>query len=59
MAARTLHAELDAAVLGAYGFSTDDDLLTQLFALNPRTSRPNPSTRDDLGQCRRSRSRPR
>jgi SAM-dependent methyltransferase len=31
---RTLHAELDAAVLGTYGFSTDDDLLTQLFALN-------------------------
>lgn len=31
---RTLHAELDAAVLGTYGFSTDDDLLTQLFGLN-------------------------
>lgn len=31
---RTLHAELDAAVLGTYGFLTDDDLLTQLFALN-------------------------
>ncbi|MGH4010642.1 MAG: DNA methyltransferase [Pseudonocardiaceae bacterium] len=31
---RTLHADLDAAVLIAYGFSPDDDLLTQLLALN-------------------------
>lgn len=31
---RTLHADLDAAVLSAYKFSTDDDLLTQLLALN-------------------------
>ncbi len=31
---RTLYADLDAAVLSAYRFSIDDDLLTQLFALN-------------------------
>ncbi|MGH3536940.1 MAG: DNA methyltransferase [Pseudonocardiaceae bacterium] len=31
---RTLHADLDAAVLSAYGFSTDEDLLAQLLALN-------------------------
>lgn len=31
---RTLHADLDAAVLSAYGFSLDDDLLAQLLALN-------------------------
>lgn len=31
---RTLHAALDAAVLAAYGFSTDDDVLAQLLALN-------------------------
>ncbi|MDN5933821.1 MAG: hypothetical protein L0I24_22580 [Pseudonocardia sp.] len=31
VSAPPLHAELDAAVLDAYGFSTDDDLLlTQL-----------------------------
>ncbi len=31
---RELHAELDAAVVAAYGFSSDDDLLAQLLALN-------------------------
>jgi len=31
---RTLHTDLDGAVLGAYGFSSDDDLLAQLLALN-------------------------
>jgi hypothetical protein len=31
---RNLHADLDAAVLNAYDFSTDEDLLTQLLALN-------------------------
>ena len=31
---RTLHADLDDAVLRAYGFSSDDDLLAQLLALN-------------------------
>jgi hypothetical protein len=31
---RTLHADLDAAVLNTYGFSPDDDLLAQLLALN-------------------------
>lgn len=31
---RTLHSELDAAVLGAYGFSAEDDPLAQLLALN-------------------------
>ena len=31
---RTLHADLDDAVLNAYGFSPDDDLLAQLLALN-------------------------
>ena len=31
---RTLHADLDAAVLSAYGFSTDEARLTQLLALN-------------------------
>jgi hypothetical protein len=31
---RSLHAELDAAVFAAYGFSDTDDHLAQLFALN-------------------------
>lgn len=31
---RTLHGALDAAVLAAYGFSSDDDVLAQLLALN-------------------------
>lgn len=31
---RALHEELDAAVLAAYGFSADEDLLTQLFEAN-------------------------
>ena len=31
---RALHEELDAAVLAAYGFSPDEDLLTQLFEAN-------------------------
>jgi hypothetical protein len=31
---RDLHDALDEAVLDAYGFSRDDDLLTQLLALN-------------------------
>lgn len=31
---RILHAALDAAVLAAYGFSSDDDVLAQLLALN-------------------------
>ena len=31
---RTLHADLDAAVLSAYGFSSNDELLAQLLALN-------------------------
>ena len=31
---RTLHADLDAAVLSVYGFSPEDDLLAQLLALN-------------------------
>jgi len=31
---RTLHADLDAAVVAAYGFTGDDDLLAQLLALN-------------------------
>ncbi|GAA5141553.1 type IIL restriction-modification enzyme MmeI [Pseudonocardia adelaidensis] len=31
---RDLHAALDKAVIAAYGFTTDEDLLTQLFALN-------------------------
>ncbi|MCA1672301.1 MAG: class I SAM-dependent DNA methyltransferase, partial [Actinobacteria bacterium] len=31
---RTLHADLDDAVLNTYGFSPDDDLLAQLLALN-------------------------
>lgn len=33
-ALRELHAELDAAVTAAYGFAADDDLATQLLALN-------------------------
>ncbi|MFH9547721.1 DNA methyltransferase [Streptomyces sp. NPDC017435] len=31
---RELHAQLDEAVLAAYGFNTDDDLVAQLLALN-------------------------
>lgn len=31
---RQLHEELDAAVLSAYGFDPDEDLLTQIFDLN-------------------------
>jgi N-6 DNA Methylase len=31
---RTLHEELDQSVFEAYGFSQDDDVLTQLLALN-------------------------
>ncbi|MFC5931618.1 DNA methyltransferase [Cryobacterium melibiosiphilum] len=31
---RDLHAALDAAVLQAYGFDADEDLLTQIFELN-------------------------
>ncbi len=31
---RTLHADIDAAVVAAYGFTADDDLLAQLLALN-------------------------
>ena len=31
---RDLHDQLDKAVTAAYGFSADDDVLTQLFALN-------------------------
>ncbi|MGH7869495.1 MAG: type IIL restriction-modification enzyme MmeI, partial [Candidatus Dormibacteraceae bacterium] len=31
---RNLHADLDAAVLNAYGFSPDEDLLAKLLALN-------------------------
>lgn len=31
---RTLHEELDAAVVRAYGFNPDEDLLAQLLALN-------------------------
>lgn len=31
---RDLHAELDAAVVEAYGFEAGDDILTQLFELN-------------------------
>ncbi|WP_185996152.1 DNA methyltransferase [Nocardioides campestrisoli] len=31
---RDLHRELDAAVIGAYGFNPDEDLLAQLLALN-------------------------
>jgi SAM-dependent methyltransferase len=31
---RDLHAALDGAVLGAYGFDPDEDLLAQLLALN-------------------------
>ena len=31
---RELHAQLDEAVLAAYGFSRDHDVLTQLLALS-------------------------
>ena len=31
---RSLHAELDGAVAAAYGFTSDDDPLAQLLALN-------------------------
>ena len=31
---RTLHTDLDATVLSAYGFSADEELLAQLLALN-------------------------
>ncbi|MGK5519164.1 type IIL restriction-modification enzyme MmeI [Micromonospora sp. URMC 107] len=31
---RDFHAELDRAVLQAYGFNTEDDVLAQLLALN-------------------------
>ncbi|MER7992361.1 class I SAM-dependent DNA methyltransferase [Micromonospora chalcea] len=31
---RDLHAQLDEAVVAAYGFSTEEDMLAQLFALN-------------------------
>lgn len=31
---RDLHTALDRAVIDAYGFTRDEDLLTQLFALN-------------------------
>ena len=31
---RDLHAQLDKAVMDAYGFSADDDVLAQLLALN-------------------------
>src|SRR4051794_41354924 len=31
---RDLHEELDAAVFRAYGFSAEDEILTQLLALN-------------------------
>jgi hypothetical protein len=40
---RTLHTDLDAAVLSAYGFSQDDDLLTSSSHLTS-TSQPNLST---------------
>lgn len=40
---RTLHADLDAAVHSAYGFSTDEERLTQLLALTS-TWRPNLNT---------------
>ena len=51
---RTLHADLDAAVLSDYGFSTDDDLLAQLLALTS-TSLPNQITPGGLdgGQLRK------
>ena len=35
---RDLHAELDAAVLAAYGFDRDRDLLEQLLALNDKVA---------------------
>ncbi|WP_169988783.1 DNA methyltransferase [Microbispora sp. H10836] len=42
---RTLHNELDAAVLEAYSFGTGEDVLTQVLALNQDLARSSSSVR--------------
>lgn len=52
-ALRDLHNEIDAAVIAAYGFNPDEDLLAQLLALNLAAAKDPEIARSPGGQGRK------